>query len=158
VRLTESIISDYTDREQVILNIILGSDRAYYQPSIDTVVLPDIKQFDSAENYYSTAFHEFVHSTGHKNRLDRISKQKSHSFGSQDYSREELVAEIGSCYLNNIVGIDNNSVFVNSLAYLNSWLKALKDDNRMIVIAASQAQKAVNYIMNIKDAEKVENA
>lgn len=152
----EKIINDYITREGINYNIILGSDRAYYNPTNDEVVMPDIKQFDKAESYYSTAFHELTHSTGHNNRLDRFSKQKSHKFRSKDYSREELIAEIGAAYLNNIVGIDNSSVFKNSVAYIQGWLNALKNDVRLITIAAGQAQKAVNYILGIKDNEKIE--
>ena len=152
----EQIISEYVTREQINYNIIIGSDRAYFQPLTDMVVMPDIKQFDCAENYYSTAFHELTHSTGTHNRLKRHDSMKSHKFGSKDYSREELVAEIGSCYLNNNVGIDNSSVFQNNVAYIQNWSKAIKDDPRMITIAAGQAQKAVNYILNIKDTEKTE--
>lgn len=152
----EKIINDYITREGINYNIILGSDRAYYNPTNDEVIMPDIKQFDKAESYYSTAFHELIHSTGHNNRLDRFSKQKSHKFGSKDYSREELIAEIGAAYLNNIVGIDNNSVFKNNVAYIQGWLNALKNDVRLITIAAGQAQKAVNYILGIKNNEKIE--
>jgi len=152
----EKIINSYIAREGINYNIILGSDRAYYNPTNDEVVMPDIKQFDKAESYYSTSFHELTHSTGHNNRLDRFGKQKSHKFGSKDYSREELIAEIGAAYLNNIVGIDNNSVFKNNVAYIQGWLNALKNDVRLITIAAGQAQKAVNYILGIKDNEKIE--
>ncbi len=152
----EKIINDYITREGINYNIILGSDRAYYNPTNDEVVMPDIKQFDKAESYYSTAFHELIHSTGHNNRLNRFSKQKSHKFRSKDYSREELIAEIGAAYLNNTVGIDNNSVFKNNVAYIQGWLNALKNDVRLITIAAGQAQKAVNYILGIKNNEKIE--
>lgn len=152
----EKIISEYITREGITINIIMGSDRAYYSPVNDEVVMPDIKQFDSAENYYSTAFHELIHSTGNDKRLKRHNSMKSHKFGSQDYSREELVAEIGAAYLNNTVGIDNNSVFKNNVAYIQGWLQALKDDVRLITIAAGQAQKAANYILGIKDYEKFE--
>jgi len=152
----EQIIKDYVNREGIKYNIIIGSDRAYYTPAKDEVVLPDIKQFDSSESFYSTAFHELTHSTGHQNRLNRQTITKDHKFGSQDYSREELVAEIGSCFLNNQIGIDNSNVFKNSVAYLQGWLKALKDDARLITVASGQAQKAVNYILDVKNKEIME--
>jgi len=150
VEKAEQIINNYVSREGLKYNIIIGSDRAYYNPAKDEVVLPDIKQFDRSENFYSTAFHELTHSTGHENRLNRQTVVKSHRFGSQDYSREELIAEIGSCFLNNQVGIDNSSVFKNNVAYIQGWLKALKDDVRLITVASGQAQKAINYILGVK--------
>jgi len=156
IKEAEKVINDYITREKINYNIITGSDRAYYSPVNDTVVMPDIKQFDKPESYYSTAFHELTHSTGNDKRLKRHNSMMSHKFGSKDYSKEELCAEIGAAYLNNTVGIDNTAVFQNTVAYLQSWLKALKNDNRMITIAAGQAQKAVNFILGIKDFEKVE--
>ncbi len=144
----EKILNDYIQRENVKLNIITGSDRAYYNPNKDEIVLPDIKQFTSNHEYYSTGFHEAIHSTGHSSRLDRRSTMKSHKFGSQDYSREELVAEIGSAMLCNRIGIEIPQTFQNSVAYIQSWLKALQNDVRMITIASGQAQKAVSYILN----------
>lgn len=152
----EKIINDYITREKIHYNIITGSDRAYYAPINDEIVLPSLNQFNNAENFYSAAFHEMAHSTGHEKRLNRHDSMKSHKFGSQDYSKEELVAEISSCYLNNTIGIDNNNVFTNNVAYIQNWLKALKNDVRLITIAAGQAQKAVNYILKVKDTEKVE--
>lgn len=152
----EKIISDYIQRENITFNIINGSDCAFYSPSDDMVIVPSINQFDNSISYYSTAFHELAHSTGSAKRLDRFSKQKTHAFGSKDYSKEELIAEISSAYLNNNVGIDNQEVFTNNVAYIQGWLKALKDDVKLITVAAGQAQKAVNYILNIKEFEKVE--
>lgn len=152
----EQIINNYVSREGLKYNIIIGSDRAYYNPAKDEVVLPDIKQFDRSENFYSTAFHELTHSTGHENRLNRQTVVKSHRFGSQDYSREELVAEIGSCFLNNQIGIDNSNVFKNNVAYIQGWLKALKDDVKLITIASGQAQKAINYILGVQFEEVTE--
>lgn len=152
----EKVVNDYITREKIKLNIITGSDEACYIPSNDEIVMPNIQQFTGSNEYYSTLFHESVHSTGNVNRLDRTSKQKTHRFGSQDYSKEELVAEIGSSILCNRIGIEMPETFQNSVAYIQSWLKVLKDDIKMIVIAAGQANKAVNYIMDVKDSEKVE--
>ena len=150
----EKIISDYVNKENIKYNILQGSDRAYYNPNNDMVVMPDIKQFDTSESYYSTAFHELVHSTGHEKRLQRFKTSKNQKFGSKDYSKEELVAEIGAAYLNNTVGIDNNNVFKNNVAYIQGWLNALKNDVRLITIASQQAQKAVNYILDIEVVAK----
>jgi antirestriction protein ArdC len=153
----EKTIDQYIDREHISLNIITGSDRAYYSPDNDQIVLPFINQFIGNTEYYSTAFHEMTHSTGHKRRLDRFSNMKSHKFGSQDYSREELVAEIGSTILCNSIGIEIPDTFKNSVGYIQGWLKALKNDIRLITVSAGQANKAVNYILGVKDSEKVEN-
>lgn len=122
----------------------MGSNSAYYSPYDDSVTLPDKIQFDSEVSYYSVVFHELIHSTGHKSRLDRI---RSTSFGSDAYSAEELVAEIGSSMLMSESGIELDETFQNSVSYINSWLKVLKSDNRMIITAAAQAEKAVDLIL-----------
>lgn len=142
----ENVITDYINRSGVTLKNVMGSNEAYYRPSTDTIVLPDIKQFKSTNEYYSTAYHELAHSTGHKSRLDRISKDAS--FGSKDYSKEELVAEVATCMLMNFIGLEIPSTFENSIAYIDSWRKKLKEDNKIILQASSQAQKAVNLILN----------
>jgi len=153
----ENIINNYIKRENIKLSIITGGDTACYIPSNDEIVMPNINQFEGNNEYYSTLFHESVHSTGNNNRLNRISKQKFHQFGNQDYSKEELIAEIGSSILCNQIGIEIPQTFKNSVAYIQSWLKVLKNDIKLITIASGQANKAVNYILNIKDNEKVEN-
>jgi antirestriction protein ArdC len=94
--------------------------------------------------YYSTAFHELTHSTGHSSRLDRISRRAF--FGNEDYSREELVAEIGAAALLNHCGIETADSFKNSAAYIQSWLAVLKNDKRMIVTASGAASRAFEYI------------
>ncbi len=122
-----------------------GGDRAYYSPSADQIQLPLRDQFISSENYYATLFHEMGHSTGHEKRLNRKSIGVS-KFGSADYSREELVAEMTSAFLCNAVQI-LKPVQDNTVAYLQGWLKALKADSKAIFIAAGQAQKAFEYIV-----------
>lgn len=118
--------------------------RCFYRPATDSIVMQPIEFFHSAEEYHSTLFHELVHSTGHKSRLDRINP------GASEYAKEELIAEIGAQFLCAHVGIDNTNMGDNSIAYLQGWLKALKNDSRMIVTAASQAEHAVNMILNRK--------
>lgn len=120
-------------------------DRAYYRPATDTVVLPIRKQFMSTAEYFSTAFHELVHSTGHKSRLDRLDRVAA--FGSEDYSKEELIAEIGAAALVNHTGLETPDSFRNNAAYIQNWLQVLKDDKRFIVSAAGKAEKAVNLIL-----------
>lgn len=141
----DQIITDYLKRSGVKL-IHQEGDRAFYRPSTDSVTIPALAQFKELAEYYSTAFHELTHSTGHASRLNRLSKVAC--FGSEDYSKEELVAEIGAAALVNHAGLETSSSFRNSAAYVQSWLKALRDDKRLIVSAAGQAEKACNLILN----------
>ena len=141
----QEIIYDYLGREGVKLSHEEG-DRAFYRPATDEVVLPIRKQFISTAEYYSTVFHELTHSTGHPKRLNRLSKPSF--FGTEDYSKEELVAEIGAAALVNHVGLETSSSLRNNAAYLQNWLKVLRDDKRFIVSAAGRAEKAVNLILN----------
>lgn len=141
----DQVLTSYVKRENIILETGDYSE-AYYSPGQDLIHLPGIWLYENSEEYYSTASHEAVHSTGATGRLDREGLKKV-SFGSQIYSKEELVAEIGSVALLAILGIETKKSFKNSVAYLQGWLRALKDDRRMIVIAAGQAEKAVNFIL-----------
>ena len=100
-----------------------------------------LSQYAQAEEYYSTAFHELTHSTMHASRCNRQSESTITRFGDSAYSREELVAEIGSAMICNRIGIENEKAFKNSAAYIQSWLKALKNDNKMIVWAAKKRKK-----------------
>ena len=121
------------------------SDRAWYRPSTDTVGMPARGLFNSPEEYYSTLFHELTHSTGHASRVGREGIEQLNAFGSESYSKEELVAEMGAAMLCGITGIEQKTLG-NSAAYLKSWINVLKSDSRMVVSAASQAQKAADYI------------
>ena len=120
-------------------------DKAFYRPSTDEVVLPIRKQFMSTAEYYSTVFHELTHSTGHASRLNRLTQAAF--FGSEDYSKEELVAEIGAAALVNHVGLETSNSIRNSAAYIQNWLQVLRDDKRFIVSASGKAEKAVNLIL-----------
>ena len=139
------IIYDYLSREGVKLSHEEG-DRAFYRPSTDEIVLPIRKQFVSTAEYYSTVFHELTHSTGHEKRLNRLNRAAF--FGTEDYSKEELVAEIGAATLVNHVGLETSSSLRNNAAYIQNWLGVLKNDKRFIVSAAGRAEKAVNLILN----------
>ncbi len=119
--------------------------QAAYIPSRDTVAMPSRTAFDSQAEYYSTLFHELTHSTGHAKRLERQGFDSPQKFGSESYSREELIAEMGSAMLCGIAGIEQTTIS-NSAAYLQSWIKRLKADSRLVVSAASAAQKAADYI------------
>lgn len=141
----EAIITEYVKREGVTLEHREG-DAAFYQPAADRIVLPMMKQFTETAEYYGTAFHEMVHSTGHMKRLARL--DTTANFGGEEYSKEELVAEIGSAALVNHAGLETSKSFRNSAAYVQNWLQALKNDKRFIVSAASKADKAVSYILS----------
>jgi antirestriction protein ArdC len=126
--------------------IEFGYHKACYVPSTDTVKMPNPRTFFEDEKYYSVLYHELTHSTGHRSRLNRHEKFSNHNFFSKDYSQEELVAEMGAAYLCGICGIENKTID-NSAAYIQSWLKRLKNDNKFVMQAASYAQKAVDYIL-----------
>ena len=143
-KIAEDVIYEYLSREGVKLAHEQG-DRAFYRPSTDEVVLPIRKQFTSAAEYFSTAFHELVHSTGHKSRLDRL--EKTAFFGTEAYSKEELIAEIGAAALVNHSGLETAHTLKNSAAYIQNWLTVLKNDKRFIVSAAGAADKAVQMIL-----------
>ena len=139
----EALCKTYLDASGVKLEAKAGNQACYIQ-AYDTVRLPLLRQFDVAEEYYSTLFHELVHSTGHRDRLNRLgtfSGKRSHS-----YSLEELVAEIGAASILYKLGIETSGTIDNSNAYLKSWYDALSDDPRMIVKASARAQKAVRYV------------
>ena len=140
----DKIIADYCQRESLTLRHQRGDD-AYYSPSRDCVVLPLREQFAAVAEYYSTAYHELTHSTGHSSRLNRL-KSTAH-FGNEEYSREELVAEIGAAALLNYTGIETKKSLRNTVAYIQSWLSALRNDTRMIVQASGAASKAVDLII-----------
>ena len=145
VETAQEIIYDYLEREGVKLTHSEG-DRAFYRPSTDEILLPLRKQFVSTAEYYGTIFHELTHSTGHPSRLNRLDKVAA--FGSDVYSKEELVAEIGAAALVNHCGLESPTSFRNNAAYIQNWLSVLKGDKRFIVSAAGKAEKAVNLILN----------
>lgn len=142
----DRIINNYVTREHIDFTEC-ASNKAYYSPLSDCVVVPMKEQYQHINEYYSTTFHELTHSTGHKTRLDRLTSGANAAFGSETYSKEELVAEIGSSYIMNILGIETTKTFRNSTAYIQNWLQVLKNDCKFIVSAASKAEKAVNYIL-----------
>ena len=131
--------------------------RAFYRPSTDTVGVPARTAFDFAEEFYSTLFHELTHSTGHPSRVGREGIMEHNPFGSADYSKEELVAEMGAAMLCGVAGIQSRTLD-NSASYLQSWINRLRSDSRLIVSAASQAQKAADYILGRTAAETESDA
>ena len=146
IEAAETTLTNYIARSGVTL-IHKKQNRAFYRPSEDMICLPLREQFENPAEYYSTAFHESVHSTGHPSRLNRLETTgEAAAFGSEDYSKEELVAEIGSAAIMNRLGIETSGTFQNSAAYIQGWLKALKNDKKLIVSAAGKAEKAVALI------------
>lgn len=142
----DRIISEYVSREQLEF-IEEITDEAYYSPSHDLVHVPSKEQYQNINEYYSTTFHELVHSTGHAKRLNRLTTGVNAAFGGTEYSKEELTAEIGSANLLNLLGIETIHSFQNSAAYIKSWLQVLRNDTKFIISAASKAEKAVVYIL-----------
>ena len=149
------------DCENIISNFPLGMPelrhnmgRAFYNPSLDFISLPEKGLYNTMEEYYQTFFHETIHATGHKSRLNRDTLNGFNYFGDEVYSQEELVAEMGASYLAAFAGIDN-AVIDNSASYLNGWLSALRKDNKLLLKAASQAQKAVDYLLQTKFGEVI---
>lgn len=137
----EKIWNEWTGRP----SLTHGGGRAYYSPTDDEIVLPVFEAFDGADEYHSTKFHEMVHATGHKDRLNRLDVPSF--FGDHEYSKEELVAEMGAAFLCAMTGIE--STFDNSAAYIANWLKKLQDDRKLVVLASAQAQKAVDTILGV---------
>jgi antirestriction protein ArdC len=135
----------------------VAADRAAYQPATDTIRLPQVSQFQSPEHYYATAFHEAAHSTGHQSRLNRPGIAAFDHCGSDKYAREELVAEMTSSILCAETGIDELELFDNSAAYIAGWLSTLDHDQRLVVAAAAQAQRACDLI-NQAEHEAIRDA
>lgn len=149
----EAVITEYVTREGLRFQNDKPSDKAYYSPSRDEVVVPMLSQYRIKEEYYSTTFHELTHSTMKESRCNRKSENRVAAFGGEEYSREELVAEIGSAMLCSSVGIECERAFRNSVAYIQGWLTRLKNDPRMIVWASGRAEKAARFILGKNDAE-----
>ena len=145
----ESIVENMPKRPEVRSK----EQRAFYNPLQDFVNMPKKTSFKSDESYYSTLFHELVHSTGHHSRLKRPGLIQMSEFGDEAYSLEELVAEIGTCYLQSVAGIE--SEFNQSAAYIQGWLSRMRGDRHLIFSASSMAQKAVDFILNAGEHDEI---
>ena len=130
-------------------------DKAFYHIEQDYINMPKKKSFKSMEAYYSTFFHELVHSTGAEKRLGRKTITEMAEFGSEPYSIEELIAELGASYLNSYTGILDKGI-ENSVAYIKGWLEKLKNNKGFIISASGQAQKAVDFILNLSATKEEE--
>lgn len=147
----EEIINNYVSRETIDFSNAINSNRAFYAPFADKVVVPNKNSFENASEYYSTAFHELTHSTGAKSRLNRDGIVKNDGFGNNLYSKEELVAEMGAAMLLHITNLNIPTTFTNNVAYIQGWLKQIKEEPKILVFAASQAEKAVKFILDGKE-------
>jgi len=148
----EAMVSNY-NKAPTIQHV---EQRAWYNPTMDLVNMPKPDTFCTPEAYYSTMFHELTHSTGHKSRLDRDGI-KSSGFGTELYSKEELVAEMGAAMLCGICGIDNAAVIENAASYVAHWRSKLADDPKLLVCAAANAQKAADHVQGIKFSDKADS-
>lgn len=122
-----------------------GGNQASYSPMLDRVQMPKREQFETVEHYYGTLFHEFAHSTGAESRLNRKTLADMAKFGDENYSREELIAEMASAFLCGEAGIDIN--VQHHAGYVDHWIAALKGDSKMVVAAGGAAGKAANLIL-----------
>lgn len=142
---------EFAEIRQIIEGIdlkveIKPSNRAYYRPSTDVVVMPEMKQFKSEADFYSVLLHEMTHSTGHKNRLDREGITSGNAkFGNDIYAFEELVAEMGGAFLCAHLGFDT---VPQNASYIASWIKVLKEDKRAIFRASGKAREACDYMLD----------
>lgn len=146
----QRIIDDMPNRP----NTTHAPGQAFYCSSTDVVNVPSLAEHvkqSSAEEYYSTAFHEYAHSTGHPSRLNRKHITEIAAFGSETYSKEELIAEFTAAFLCGECGIGERTI-ANSAAYIAGWKKVLKDNKRIVVDAIQNAQHAADYILNRRDA------
>ena len=144
----ESIIENWNEKPEIRH---AKQDQAFYSPSYDYVSMPQPEQFNSPEEYYSTLFHELGHSTGHHSRLDRAFGK---SFGDDLYSKEELTAEFCAAMVCGHCEIDTSQTIQNSAAYVKSWIKALKNDKKLIVMGSSRGEKAARMILGLDNEIK----
>jgi antirestriction protein ArdC len=140
---------DFAPAEEVIAatgaDIRFGGLQAFYRPDQDFIGMPSRHSFVSEKEFYSTAFHELAHWTGHVSRLDRLPKNAR--FGDAAYAFEELVAEVAGCFLLSELDLPQGEDLTNHNAYLGHWLAVLEQDAGAILRAAGQASKAVDFIL-----------
>ena len=151
IEAAETVVQGYLDREPALTLRYTDEDRACYRPLVDEVSVPSMELYPNRAEFYSTLFHELTHSTGHPSRLNRLKAPAF--FGDERYSKEELCAELGAAMLCGHCGIDNSEASDNSVAYLQNWLAALKNDTTLVVSAAAKAQLAADYILGLNCEE-----
>ena len=140
----QTVVSDYLQRENLKLVTVQHHSTPFYSPAKDLISITDHTLYKNNNEYLMTLYHEMIHSTGHPQRLHRFEVGSS-VFASRDYSFEELVAEIGANFLSASTGISPD--FMNSVAYIKSWVSHLEQHPRWIVSAASKAERAADLIV-----------
>jgi antirestriction protein ArdC len=143
IEAAEKIAAGYLGGPEVLYD---GGQQAFYRPSTDTIHMPEKTRFASVVEFYSTYYHECAHSSGHSSRLDRKLDTDPKPFGSADYGKEELIAEMAAAFLCSHAGIQP-TVIENQAAYLGGWLKQIKADKKLVISAAGQAQRAADWIL-----------
>jgi len=150
IKRAEDVANQYLQREHIQL-MHRHTNSAYYSVKFDHINTPALDKFRTAEDYYASLYHEMTHSTGHPSRLGRFKPgDKSSAYGTPNYSREELVAEMGASFLLRRLNIDNKGTFQQNAAYMSNWLRVLQNDVNLVAIAASKAERAVEFILNGK--------
>lgn len=138
----EQIIAGYKNRP----DIHYGGNRAFYRASEDRVQMPHEHTFNTSEDFYQVLLHELSHSTGHKSRLARKEVVERNEFGADDYSSEEICADLSASMLCAVAGISNQTIEM-SASYINGWLSVLRSDKKAIVVAAARAQASADHIL-----------
>lgn len=148
VEAAEQILETWRETQPECPIEVDRAGRAGYDPRGDRVLLPEFQSFESAEHYYKTAYHELGHATGAEKRLNRFEPgEDPTNFGSESYSKEELVAEFSASFVMATIGLEQTTTD-HTAAYIKGWLRALKDDKRLLISAASKAQAAANFILD----------
>jgi len=141
IALADSMLEVMPDKPEIVHTV---TSQPAYCPATDRITLPHLSQFESADAYYGTLYHELIHATGAPRRLNRF--QDAQRDEPEKYSMEELVAEFGAAFLCGFAGLQNPAREAQEASYIEGWARVLKKDNRLIVHAASAAQRAADYI------------
>lgn len=157
IEAADKVAQDYILREGIKFKQDPLCGSAFFRQSEDLIQVPPLNCYECEAEYYSTLYHELTHSTGIEKRLNRFGTEINIAANDKtDYSREELVAELGSVFALNNLKINVQQAFNNSIAYIKEWNKKLKSDPKMIVWAAAKAEAAVDFIFNIQKQTETE--
>jgi len=148
IEVADQLVKSYVDKDGKLVIHHKDNSSAFYRPMTDSINMPSIDLFVDADSYYKTLFHEMAHATGHQDRLNRKTLVETNGFGTETYSREELVAEITSMYLVGHLGLDPKDNTNNSQAYINGWIQHLTKKPQEIATAMTQASKAFALLVN----------